>query len=113
MPVPGSKGGRDGPKMGQGTPGDSPQNQKPRLAAGPIVARSGRTNKPTSKLKLSADQLATEHSSDTHKSCSEQTQGSRFRHGEVRGTRVDVPDTLAELFAVHDIDGLLCGSGSR
>ena len=53
-----------------------------------------------SKLKLSADQLATEHSSDTHKPCSEKTQGSRFRHGEVRGAHTDVPDTLEELFAV-------------
>ena len=65
---------------------------------------------PTDKLKLSADQLATEHSSDTHKSCSKKTQGSRFRHGEVRVTRVDVPDTLAELFAAKDVDGLCCRS---
>src|SRR5437660_6748567 len=67
---------------------------------------------PTNQLKLSANQLATEHSSDTHKSCSEKTQGSRFRCVDLRDTRMDVPDTLAELFVVKDKDGLLCRSSN-
>src|SRR5713101_1864324 len=98
MPVPGSGAVETVvPKWGKGIRWIPLKIKSPALRRGHELSVLG---EPTNQLTLSADQLATEHSSDTHKSCSEETQGSRFRHGEVRGTRVDVPDTLAELFVV-------------
>src|ERR1700692_1092085 len=113
MAVPGSEAVETVPKWGKGIQWIPLKIKSPALRRGHELSVLGEPINQTNKLKLSADQLATEHSSDTHKPCSEETQGSRFRHGDVRDTRMEVPDTLAELSAAKDVDGLLCRSINR